>query len=285
MPNIDKTISDYITYVRSLPTLTREEEVHLYKAWRDRGDYRAREKILNASLRYVTSVALKFRRYPIPLEDLISEGNLGLIRAVDNHYDPDSGNRFVTFAVYWIRAYILNYVVKFQNTSASGVKFRSKEYFKFHRERIRAQNSYSTRSEVEQSLSKSLGIPVELVQKYMQATDKKDLSLSMDAFKDTGGHNLEIGDTLISNSQRQDDYVVDSEVQRLYKEAVKKALVGLTPRELKIVRERLMRDPEEAKTLKEIGEEFGVCRERVRQLEVKAMNKLKAKLEPMRGLV
>ena len=124
MSYIDKTISDYITYVKSLPTLTREDEVRLYKAWRDEGNCAAREKIINASLRYVTAEALQFRRYPIPFEDLISEGNLGLMMAIDNRYDPDSGNRFVTFAVYWIRAYILKYIVKFQNETSSGIKFR-----------------------------------------------------------------------------------------------------------------------------------------------------------------
>lgn len=228
MFHIDKTISDYITYVKSIPVLSREEEIRLYKAWRDKEDYAAREKIINASLRYVTAVALQFRRYPIPLEELISEGNLGLMMAIDSRYDPDSGNRFVTFAVYWIRAYLFKHVVKYQNETNSLVKFRSKDFFKFHKEKVRAQNTYTTLSEVEQALVKSMDLPLKKVQQFMQATDKRDLSLSMDSHRSKDGSHLEIGDSLPSDLQRQDDYVVDHELQALYQEAVKEAMSSLT---------------------------------------------------------
>lgn len=285
MAYIDKTISDYINYVKSIPVLSREEEVRLYKAWRDKGDYAAQKKIVNASLRYAAAVAMQFRRYPIPIEDLISEANLGLLMAVNSHYDPDSGNRFVTFAVYWIRAYLFKHVVKSQNESSSLVKFKSKEYFKFHRERVRAQNKYETRSEVEEALSKSLGLPLTRVQQFMQATEKRDLSLSMESYKDSkGGTSEEIGDSLHSTLQSQDDFVVNNEIQALYRDAVKEALASLSVRETKIVRDRLMRDPEEALSLKELGVHFGVSRERVRQLEVKLVKKLKSRLESVHNL-
>jgi RNA polymerase sigma-32 factor len=285
MFHIDKTISDYITYVKSIPQLSREEEISLYKAWRDKGDYAARAKIINASLRYVTAVALQFKRYPIPIEELISEGNLGLMMAIDSRYDPDSGNRFVTFAVYWIRAYLFKHVVKSQNESNSLVKFRSKDYFKFHKERVRAQNTFTTQSEVEQALVKSMNLPLKKVQQFLQATDRRDLSLSMEAYRNKEGNNLELGDSLMSNSQSQDDYVVDNELQVLYREAVEEAMASLTPREIKIVRDRFMRDPEETPSLKEMGVQLGVSRERVRQLQTKALKKLRIRLEPIRNLV
>jgi RNA polymerase sigma-32 factor len=285
MFHIDKTISDYITYVKSIPQLSREEEIRLYKAWRDKGDYAARAKIINASLRYVTAVALQFKRYPIPIEELISEGNLGLMMAIDSRYDPDSGNRFVTFAVYWIRAYLFKHVVKSQNESNSLVKFRSKDYFKFHKERVLAQNTFTTQSEVEQALAKNMDLPLKKVQQFLQATDRRDLSLSMEAYRNKEGNNLELGDSLMSNSQSQDDYVVDNELQVLYREAVEEAMASLTPREIKIVRDRFMRDPEETPSLKEMGVQLGVSRERVRQLQTKALKKLRIRLEPMRNLV
>lgn len=285
MFHIDKTISDYITYVKSIPVLSREEEIRLYKAWRDKEDYAARTKIINASLRYVTAVALQFRRYPIPLEELISEGNLGLMMAIDSRYDPDSGNRFVTFAVYWIRAYLFKQVVKYQNETNSLVKFRSKDFFKFHKEKVRAQNTYTTPSEVEQALVKSMDLPLKKVQQFMQATDKRDLSLSMDSPRSKDDSHLEIGDSLPSDLQRQDDYVVDHELQALYQEAVKEAMSSLTPREIRIVTDRLMKDPEEVVSLKELGTQLGVSRERVRQLQTKVVKKLKLRLEPIRDLV
>jgi len=285
MFHIDKTISDYITYVKSIPQLSREEEIRLYKAWKSKGDYAARAKIINASLRYVTAVALQFKRYPIPIEELISEGNLGLMMAIDSRYDPDSGNRFVTFAVYWIRAYLFNHVVKSQNESNSLVKFQSKDYFKFHKERVRAQNTFTTQSEVEQALAKNMNLPLKKVQQFLQATDRRDLSLSMESYRDKEGNNLELGDGLMSNSQSQDDYVVDNELQVLYREAVEEAMASLTPREIKIVRDRFMRDPEETPSLKEMGVQLGVSRERVRQLQTKALKKLRIRLEPIRNLV
>jgi RNA polymerase sigma-32 factor len=285
MFHIDKTISDYITYVKSIPQLSREEEIRLYKAWRDKGDYAARAKIINASLRYVTAVAFQFKRYPIPIEDLISEGNLGLMMAIDSQYDPDSGNRFVTFAVYWIRAYLFKHVVKSQNESNSLVKFRSKDYFKFHKEKVRAQNTFTTQSEVEQALAKNMNLPLKKVQQFLQATDRRDLSLSMEAYRNKEGNNLELGDSLMSNSQSQDDYVVDNELQVLYRESVKEAMASLTPREIKIIRDRFMRDPEETPSLKEMGVQLGVSRERVRQLQTKALKKLRIRLEPIRNLV
>jgi RNA polymerase sigma-32 factor len=285
MFHIDKTISDYITYVKSIPVLSREEEIRLYKAWRDKGDYAARAKIINASLRYVTAVALQFKRYPIPIEELISEGNLGLLMAIDSRYDPDSGNRFVTFAVYWIRAYLFKHVVKYQNETNSLVKFRSKDFFKFHKEKVRAQNTYTTPSEVEQALVKSMNLPLKKVQQFMQATDKRDLSLSMDSHRSKDGSHLEIGDSLSSDLQRQDDYVVDHELQALYQESVKEAMSSLTPREIRIVTDRLMKDPEEVVSLKELGTQLGVSRERVRQLQTKVVKKLKVRLEPIRNLV
>ena len=280
---IDKNISDYITHVKSLPTHSREEEVRLYKAWRDNQDYSAREQIIRANLRHASSVALQFRRYPIPLEDLLSEANLGLLRAIDSDFDPDSGNRFVTFAVYWIRAYVFKYIVKCQNDSSTAVDFRSKDYFKFQREKVKAYNRYRSREEVEQALVKNLGLPLEKIQKYMIATEGRDLSLAVDVYGGHGGDPVELVETLVSDLPSQDENIDATNRQKLYKAAVQKALKNLSPRELIIVKDRLMQDPESAKTLKEIGDEFGISRERIRQLEARAVQKLRLRLESLRS--
>jgi RNA polymerase sigma-32 factor len=282
---IDNSIAAYITRVRSLPILSREEEVRLCKAWRDNQDYSARDQILQANLRHASAVALQFRRYPIPLEDLLSEANLGLMKAIDSHYDPDSGNRFITFAVYWIRAYVFRYIIKCQNESNTVADFRSRDYFKFQKEKVKAYNRYRSREEVEQALVESMGMPLDKVQKLMMATEGRDLSLAVDIHGDRGGDPVELVETLVSDSQSQDEYLDDTNRQNRYRAAVQKALKDLSPRELIIVKDRLMQDPESAKTLKEIGEKFGVSRERTRQLEVKAVKKLRLRLESLRGSV
>src|SRR5262245_58175941 len=103
-------VSRYIAYVRQIPELSREQEADLARAWRDRSDQNAAARLALANLRHVVSIAVSYRRYGIPLADLIAEGNFGIVHAI-RKYDPDRGNRFVTYAAYWIRAYILNHVI------------------------------------------------------------------------------------------------------------------------------------------------------------------------------
>src|SRR5262249_38405650 len=130
-------VSRYISHVRQLPELSREEEAELARSFRDNGDQRAAAKLALANLRHVVSIAVSYRRYGIPLSDLIAEGNFGIVHAI-RKYDPDRGNRFVTYAAYWIRAYILNHVI--HSWSLVGVgsgPLRSKMFFRLRRERAR----------------------------------------------------------------------------------------------------------------------------------------------------
>ena len=103
-------VSRYIHYVRQLPELSREEEADLARTYRDTGDQKAAAHLALANLRHVVSIAISYRRYGIPLADLIAEGNFGIVHAI-RKYDPERGNRFVTYAAYWVRAYILNHVI------------------------------------------------------------------------------------------------------------------------------------------------------------------------------
>ena len=127
-------VSRYITHVRQIPELSREEEAELARAFRDSADQRAAARLALANLRHVVSIAVSYRRYGIPLSELIAEGNFGIVHAI-RKYDPERGNRFVTYAAYWIRAYILNHVI--HSWSLVGVgsgPLRSKMFFRLRRE-------------------------------------------------------------------------------------------------------------------------------------------------------
>jgi len=130
-------VSRYINHVRQIPELSREEEADLARAWRDHQNQPAAARLALANLRHVVSIAISYRRYGIPLAELIAEGNFGIVHAI-RKYDPERGNRFVTYAAYWIRAYILNHVI--HSWSLVGVgsgPLRSKMFFRLRRERAR----------------------------------------------------------------------------------------------------------------------------------------------------
>jgi RNA polymerase sigma-32 factor len=129
----DPTISRYIAMVQAFPQLSREEEMDLAKAWSERGDEEAADKLVRAHLRYVVAIALKYRRYGVPLSELIAEGNFGVVHALKK-FQPDRGNRFVTYAAYWIRAYVLNYVIRSWSLVGAGSgALRSKMFFRLRR--------------------------------------------------------------------------------------------------------------------------------------------------------
>ena len=128
-------VSRYISHVRQIPELSREEEAALARAFRLEGNQDAAARLALANLRHVVSIAVSYRRYGIPLAELIAEGNFGIVHAI-RKYDPERGNRFVTYAAYWIRAYILNHVI--HSWSLVGVgsgPLRSKMFFRLRRER------------------------------------------------------------------------------------------------------------------------------------------------------
>ena len=136
----DPALSRYMTMVQKLPKLTREDELELCKQWQNHADTKARDKLVRCHLRYVVAIALKYRRYGLPLSELIAEGNFGIVHALSK-FEPDRGNRFVTYAAYWIRAYILNYIIRSWSLVGVGSgALRSKMFFKLRREKVRISN-------------------------------------------------------------------------------------------------------------------------------------------------
>lgn len=274
----DPSITRYIAQVQAYPQLTREEELELSTAWAERQDEAAADKLVRAHLRYVVAIALKYRRYGVPLSELIAEGNFGIIHALKK-FQPERGNRFVTYAAYWIRAYVLNYVIRSWSLVGAGSgALRSKMFFKLRREKVRVQNLVGDGDEADELLAQRLGLPKEQVQSMLRRLESRDLSLDAKVFDDSA---TTVVDTLVAPGQDQEQSLDVSGTRTRLRGAVREAVKELDERERFIVEKRLMADPEEELSLAELGRRLGVSRERARQLEARAKKKLRGRLEPV----
>ncbi|MCB9593573.1 MAG: sigma-70 family RNA polymerase sigma factor [Sandaracinaceae bacterium] len=269
----DGPMQRYIARVRKIPRLSREEEHDLAVRVRA-GDKEAADKLVEANLRFVVAVALQYRRYGIPVGDLLAEGNLGLMMAVDK-FDPERGTRFVTYAGYWIRAYVLDRVVRSTTMVGAGSgPLRSKLFFRLRRERAKVASLTSDPSERLRLLAERFETTETKMEGMLRRLDSRDVSLSAPLFDDSGST---LQDSLSEDSEDQETRYVDEERQRLLELHLGDALTGLDDRERYIVEQRYMADDQIS--LAELGRELGVSRERARQLEARAKKKLKKKLQ------
>ncbi|MBI5516621.1 MAG: RNA polymerase factor sigma-32 [Deltaproteobacteria bacterium] len=274
----DATLSRYISRVKDLPSFTREEEHALALKVRDERDAGAAEALVRANMRYVVAIAVQYRRYDLRLGDLVSEGNVGLVTAVKK-FDPDKGTRFVTYAAYWIRAYILNHVIRSWSMVGSGSgPLRSKMFFRLRRERARIANMVGDGSEALDALAAQLGTSRERLDEMMQRLEGRDVSLDQAAFQDS---KVAAVDLLEDPTAPQDERLDLAVREALLDHRVQSALSHLDARERFIVEHRMMADEE--LSLAELGRRLGVSRERARQLEARARRKLRTRLEDLKG--
>jgi RNA polymerase sigma-32 factor len=252
--------------VAQTQTLDRDTEMKLAVAWKEHQDEAAAARLVQAHLRYVVATAVKYRRYGVPLDELVAEGNFGLVHALSK-FEPERGFRFVTYAAYWIRAYILNYIIRSWSLvgSGSGV-LRSKMFFRLRRERVKLANLIGDREAAEEALAEKLGTDREKLGRMLRRLEARDVSLDAKVFDDG---NSTLLDTLPAEATPQDEVVYDRETRGQLQTWVGSALDKLDDRERYIVEQRLMADPEERLSLAEIGRTLGVSRERARQLEAK----------------
>jgi RNA polymerase sigma-32 factor len=276
----DPTVSKYIAKVQGYPQLSREAEFVLAKAWLDNADTAAADKLVRAHLRYVVAIALKYRRYGVPLSELIAEGNFGVVHALKK-FQPDRGNRFVTYAAYWIRAYILNYVIRSWSLVGAGSgALRSKMFFRLRREKVRVLNLVGDGDEADELLAQRLGLSKDQVQAMLRRLESRDVSLDSKVFDDSA---TSLVDTLVAPGNDQEQTLASSGVHDKLRGAVRDAVKELDERERFIVENRLMADPEDELSLAELGRRLGVSRERARQLEARAKKKLKGRLDSLAG--
>ncbi len=276
----DDPLDQYLAEISRIPLLTVGEERQLARQFRDLGDGRAAHRLVEANLRFVVKVAYEYRSYGLKMSDLIQEGNIGLMKAVQK-FDPDKEIRLISYAVWWIRAYIQNFIlrswslVKIGTTQAQRKLFFSLARTKHELERLHPGDEDAPHADVER-IARLLRVRASDVEEMEQRMDGRDLSLDAPMSDDGATSHV---DFLAADGTPADDVLGRLEEDRLVREQVAEALGRLDPRERHIIQRRLM--DEDAVTLKELGERFGFSRERARQIEIRAREKLRRELEPL----
>jgi RNA polymerase sigma-32 factor len=268
----------YIQRVNAVAVVSREEELELFERYRSTGDRRAKAALLGAHLRYVVAIAIKYRRYRVPLDELVAEGNLGMAYALSK-FDPTRGTRFVTYGSYWVRAHILNHVIRsFSLVGVGSGAFRSKVFFKLRRERARLMNLVADEEQAMAKLAERVGLPEAKVVNMVRRLESRDVSLDITV---SAEGTMTLVDTLVAPGADQEHELSDLEEEARVKRVVGDALSRLDERERFIAEHRLMAHGDDELSLAEIGRRLGVSRERARQLEGRAKRKLKARIEEL----
>jgi RNA polymerase sigma-32 factor len=268
-------LSAYLNRIDQYGLLTPEEERRLALRWRRFRDPDSAERLVTGNLRFVVKIAFEYRTYGVRLLDLIQEGNLGLLVAVDR-FDPGRGVRLTTYAVWWIRAYIQEYIrrswsmVRFGTTRAE-----QRCFYRLRRERQRLERG-GNKADPER-LASALGVSTGELEAIESRITRRDASLDDSAYVDTDETR---GDRLADDKPGPESLFGDEELSHRAHDAIAEALETLDPRERDILHRRYL--AAKPATLKEIGAQFGISRERVRQLEARAMAKLRERLQPLR---
>lgn len=261
--------------------LDAETEIRLARAWRDQRDERALHRLITAYMRLAISMAARFRRYGAPMNDLIQEASLGLMKAADK-FDPDRGVRFSTYAVWWIKASIQDYVMRNWSMVRTGSTSSQKALF-FNLRRVQAKlereagdrGEPSNRYELRQRVAAEMGVPladVEMMEGRLSGSD-----YSLNAVQSAGQDGREWIEALEDESPQAAEAVEVAHDAELLRGWLWRALQRLSARERYIVAERKLKDG--GRTLESLGVELGLSKERVRQLEASAFAKMRASLE------
>ncbi|WP_226779596.1 RNA polymerase factor sigma-32 [Oceaniglobus trochenteri] len=261
--------------------LDAETELRLAYAWRDQRDEQALHRLITAYMRLAISMASKFRRYGAPMNDLIQEASLGLMKAADK-FDPDRGVRFSTYAVWWIKASIQDYVMRNWSMVRTGSTSSQKSlFFNMRRVQARLEREAAARGEtldmhqVRQMISTEVGVPLHDVEMMEGRLSGSDFSLNATQSAEDEGR--EWIDALEDDAEQADQKVARNKDLDTLREWLLSAMAQLNDREQFIVRERKLRD--DGRTLESLGNELGLSKERVRQLEAAAFTKMRKSLE------
>ena len=261
--------------------LDARTELELAYAWRDRRDEQALHRLITAYMRLAISMAAKFRRYGAPMNDLIQEASLGLMKAADK-FDPDRGVRFSTYAVWWIKASIQDYVMRNWSMVRTGSTSSQKSLF-FNMRRVQARLEREAaaagesldRQTLRQMIAAEVGVPLHDVEMMEGRLSGSDYSLNATQSADEEGR--EWIEALEDDGPQPSETVENSHDTETLRQWLLTALTALNEREQFIVRERKLRD--EPRTLESLGDELGLSKERVRQLEAAAFGKMRRSLE------
>jgi RNA polymerase sigma-32 factor len=270
----DSGFQRYVSMIQQYPPLSREEEVVLARRWLEHHDRQAAEKLVKANLRFVVRIAAGYRGYGFRIADLAEEGNLGLLEAI-KRFDPDRGHRFMTYATYWIRAYILAYVLKSWSLVGVGTgPLQSKLFFRLQRERARMTARLGSGADADRRLARKFGTSEDRIREMQHRLDGRDQSLDTFVFRDGYATGM---DMLADEHASQELGYEQHERDLMVRERLATAMRLFDARECYIVRSRLLAD--DRLTLAEIGRQLGLSRERVRQIESRIKAKLRHSME------
>ncbi|HEY6081408.1 MAG TPA: sigma-70 family RNA polymerase sigma factor [Polyangiaceae bacterium] len=256
------------------PRLEREQEMALALRWKHQGDRAAGDTLARANLRHVVAVAMKYRRYGVPVSELIAEGNFGVVHALGK-FDPERGIRFVTYAAHWVRAYILDHVIKSWSMVGGGSgPLRSRLFFKLRRERVRAVNLMGEGEAADRMVAERVGVTPDELRSMVHRLEARDVSLDVKVIDESPVMLVD----LLPSPDDQERSLLEQQVGGGMRSAVARAVSELDPRERYIAEHRLMADPAEELSLAEIGRCLGVSRERARQLEARTKRKLRSRI-------
>ena len=272
-----KGLSNYLTSVNRFPILSEKEEYMLAKRWQTKGDAKAARKLITSHLRLVAKIAFGYRGYKLPIEDIISEGNVGLMKAVKK-FDPDKGFRLSTYAMWWIKASINEFILNSWSLVKLGTTAAQKKLF-FNLQRLKNQMSQIEKGELPPEIVKK--IAKRLSSKNLKIEEKDVIEMNRRLLGPEKSLNSPISidneteeiTLLKSNEENQENKLDKIDEKSKRKELLLKALERLNEREKDIFIKRCLDDP--PATLEKLSKTYNVSRERIRQIEVRCFEKVK----------
>jgi len=268
----DGGLSRYLSEIRKFPMLAKEDEFMLAKSWREHQDFDSARQLVNSHLRLVAKIAMGYRGYGLPIEEVISEGNVGLMQAVKK-FEPDKGFRLATYAMWWIRASIQEYILRSWSLVKMGTTAAQKKLF-FNLRKAKSEISALEEGDMHpdqvRQIATKLGVLDEEVISMNRRLAGPDASLNAPLRADSEN---EWQDWLADdNAVSQETQLAENEEKSIRMGLLEEAMTELTDRERHILTERRLRD--DPTTLEALASQYGVSRERVRQIEVRAFEKL-----------
>jgi RNA polymerase sigma-32 factor len=271
IPSAESGLARYLEEIRRFPMLEPQEEYMLAKSWREHGDREAAHRLVTSHLRLVAKIAMGYRGYGLPISEVISEGNVGLMQAV-KRFEPEKGFRLATYAMWWIKASIQEYILRSWSLVKMGTTANQKKLFfnlRKAKSKISALEEGDLHPDQVKTIAKRLGVTeTDVVE--MNRRLGGDVSLNAPLRED--GDSGEWQDWLVDDTASQESRMVASQEAGNRHKALTQSLNVLNERERRIFEARRLAD--DPITLEELAEEFGVSRERVRQIEVRAFEKV-----------